>query len=110
MTEQSKCFDLLQKSRVSLGPRKIGLTPPLYIVVLLTASSRNVCFRFRFICFAFWFRMFVLFAQIMGVLYIHLIWVTDNKILKFDPLEAVKHSKGESMDYIAQFRVMNPHQ
>ena len=24
--------------------------------------------------------------------------------------EAVKHSKGDSMDYIAQFQVMNPHQ
>ena len=24
--------------------------------------------------------------------------------------EAVKHSKGDSMDYIVQFRVMNPHQ
>ena len=23
-------------------------------------------------------------------------------------MEAVKHSKGDSMDYIAQFRVMNP--
>ena len=77
MTEQSKCFDLLQKSRVRLGPRKIGLIPPLYIVVLLTASSRNFCVRFRFICFAFWFGMLVLFTQIMGFLYIHLIWVTE---------------------------------
>ena len=33
-----------------------------------------------------------------------------NKIKRFDPLEAVKHSKGDSMDYIAQFRVMNPRQ
>ena len=33
-------------------------------------------------------------------------------IIKYnsDPLEAVKHSKGDSMDYIAPFLVMNPHQ
>ena len=36
--------------------------------------------------------------------------VIANKIYWFDPFEAVKHSKGDSMDYIAQFRVMNPHQ
>ena len=36
--------------------------------------------------------------------------VIANKIEWFDPLEAVKHSKGDSMDHIAQFRVMNPHQ
>ena len=39
--------------------------------------------------------------------------VIANKMEKFDHLEAVKHasaSKGDSMDYIAQFRVMNPHQ
>ena len=35
--------------------------------------------------------------------------VIANKIKWFDPLEAVKHSKGDSMDYIAQFWVMNPH-
>ena len=29
--------------------------------------------------------------------------LTANKILRFDPLEAVKHSKGDRMDYIAQF-------
>ena len=28
----------------------------------------------------------------------------------FDPLQAIKHSKGDSMDYIAQYAVMNPHQ
>ena len=28
----------------------------------------------------------------------------------FGPLEAVKRSKGGSMDHIAQFRVLNPHQ
>ena len=33
--------------------------------------------------------------------------VITNKIQRFDPLEAVKHSKGDSMDYIAQFRIMN---
>ena len=31
--------------------------------------------------------------------------VIVNKIKRFDPLEAVKHSKGDSMDYIPQFRV-----
>ena len=36
--------------------------------------------------------------------------VITNKIERFDPLEAIKHSKGDSMDYIAQFRVMNPRQ
>ena len=36
--------------------------------------------------------------------------VIANKIVRFDPLEAVKHSKRDSMNYIAQFRVMNPHQ
>ena len=32
------------------------------------------------------------------------------KIEWFNSLEAVKHSKVDSMDYIAQFRVMNTHQ
>ena len=36
--------------------------------------------------------------------------VIANKILRFDPLEAVKHSKGDSMDCIAQLRQMKPHQ
>ena len=36
--------------------------------------------------------------------------VIANKIYWFDPWEAVKHSKGDSMDYIAQFRVINPRQ
>ena len=35
--------------------------------------------------------------------------VLANKILRVNPSEAVKHSKGD-MEYIAQFRVMNPHQ
>ena len=35
--------------------------------------------------------------------------VIANKIQRFDPLEVIKHSKGDSMDYIAQFRIMNPH-
>ena len=30
---------------------------------------------------------------------------TDNKIYRFDPLKAIKHSKRDSMDYIAHFRV-----
>ena len=34
--------------------------------------------------------------------------IAENIIERFDPLEAVKLSKGHSMDYIAQFRVMNP--
>ena len=33
-----------------------------------------------------------------------------DKIQWFDSLEVVKHSKGDSMDYIVQFRLMNPHQ
>ena len=33
-----------------------------------------------------------------------------NKIKCLDPLEAVKYSKGDNMDYITQFRAMNPHQ
>ena len=36
--------------------------------------------------------------------------VDYNKIERFDPLEGIKYSKGDSMDYIAQFRVMNPRQ
>ena len=39
--------------------------------------------------------------------------VITNKIERFesfDPLEAIKHSKGDSMDIIARFRVMNPRQ
>ena len=36
--------------------------------------------------------------------------VITNKIERFDPLEVIKHTKGDSMDYIAQFRVMNPRQ
>ena len=36
--------------------------------------------------------------------------ITVNKIERFDPSEAVKQSKGGRMDYIAQFRVINPHQ
>ena len=37
--------------------------------------------------------------------------IVDNKILRFDPMEAVKIFKGgDSMDYIVQCRVMNPHQ
>ena len=33
-----------------------------------------------------------------------------NNLKSSDPLEAVKCSKGDSIDYIAQFRVMNLHQ
>ena len=33
-----------------------------------------------------------------------------DKIEMFDPLEALKYSKRDSMDYIAQFRVINPRQ
>ena len=36
--------------------------------------------------------------------------VIANKIQRFDPLEAEKHSKEDSMDYTAQSRIMNPHQ
>ena len=39
--------------------------------------------------------------------------VIANKIYRFDPLKAIKYSKGDSVetvDYIAPFRVMNPHQ
>ena len=36
--------------------------------------------------------------------------VITNKIERFDPLEAISHSKGNSMVYVAQFRVMNPRQ
>ena len=36
--------------------------------------------------------------------------VIANKIYRFDLLEAIKYSKGDSVDYIAQFRVMNPDQ
>ena len=35
--------------------------------------------------------------------------VIANKILQFDPLEAVKRSREGSMGYIAQLRVLNPH-
>ena len=36
--------------------------------------------------------------------------VITNKIERFDSLEAIKYSKGDSMDYIAQFLVMIPRQ
>ena len=34
--------------------------------------------------------------------------VIANKIERFDPLEAVKHSKGDSMDYIAKISDNEP--
>ena len=46
--------------------------------------------------------MFMLKSNIMILLIL-------NKIKCLDPLEAVKYSK-DDMDYITQFRAMNPHQ
>ena len=36
--------------------------------------------------------------------------VIPNKIYMYDPLESIKHSKRDSMDYIAQFLVLDLHQ
>ena len=49
------------------------------------------------------------FFQAMHHLLVTNFHIRKNTI-KYKALEAEKHSNGDSMDYIAQFRVMNPHQ